>query len=147
MYCLLKFLGFLLKEINEVSFQQYGALVLEKYFQGFLDFYKTDQNVVMLNYNEGMKAVVEKFISFINVDYSNDELEKMYDRLKRHSKNESAVFAGDQFKEETLQIDFSKLDVLHEKLNNSLVDVLRELKIEVKFLSVLIMVYFCGKHK
>jgi len=109
------------KEINEVSFEQYGALVLEKYFQGFLDFYKTDQNVVMLNYNEGMKAVVEKFIGFIKVDYSNAELEKMYDRLKRHSKNESAVFAGDQFKEETLQIDFSRLDVLHEKLNNSVV--------------------------
>lgn len=109
------------KEINEVSFEQYGALVLEKYFQGFLDFYKTDQNVVMLNYNEGMKAVVEKFIGFIKVDYSNAELEKMYDRLKRHSKNESTVFAGDQFKEETLQIDFSRLDVLHEKLNNSVV--------------------------
>ena len=113
--------GITAKEINEVSFEQYGALVLEKYFQGFLDFYKTDQNVVMLNYNEGMKAVVEKFIGFIKVDYSNAELEKMYDRLKRHSKNESAVFAGDHFKEETLQIDFSRLDVLHEKLNNSVV--------------------------
>jgi hypothetical protein len=113
--------GISLKEVHDLGFQQYGALVLEKYFQGFLDFYKTDQNVVMLNYNEGMKAVVEKFITFINVNYSNDELEKIYDRLKRHSKNETAVFAGDQFKEETLQIDFSKLDILHEKLNNSLV--------------------------
>jgi len=113
--------GISVKEVHDLSFQQYGGLVLEKYFQGFLDFYKTDQNVVMLNYNEGMKAVVEKFIGFIKVDYSNDEVEKIYDRLKRHSKNENAVFAGDQFKEETLQIDFSKLDVLHEKLNNSLV--------------------------
>ena len=113
--------GISVKEVHDLSFQQYGGLVLEKYFQGFLDFYKTDQNVVMLNYNEGMKAVVEIFIGFIKVDYSNDELEKIYDRLKRHSKNDSAVFTGDQFKEETLQIDFSKLDVLHEKLNNSLV--------------------------
>jgi len=113
--------GISLKEVHDLSFQQYGGLVLEKYFQEFLDFYKTDQNVVMLNYNDGMKAVVEKFIGFIKVDYSNDEVEKIYDRLKRHSKNENAVFAGDQFKEETLQIDFSKLDVLHEKLNNSLV--------------------------
>lgn len=113
--------GISVKEVRDLSFQQYGGLVLEKYFQGFLDFYKTDQNVVMLNYNDGMKAVVEKFIGFIKVDYFNDELEKIYDRLKRHSKNDSAVFTGDQFKEETLQIDFSKLDVLHEKLNNSLV--------------------------
>ena len=75
----------------------------------------------MLNYNDGMKAVIEKFIGFIKVDYSNDEVEKIYDRLKRHSKNENAVFEGDQFKEEILQIDFSKLNILHEKLNNSLV--------------------------
>lgn len=113
--------GISVKEVHDLSFQQYGGLVLEKYFQGFLDFYEMDQNVVMLNYNEGMRAVVEKFVSFINVQYSNGELEKMYDRLKRHSKNESAVFAGDQFKEETLKIDFSKLEILHEKLNNSLV--------------------------
>lgn len=114
--------GISVKEVHDLSFQQYGGLVLEKYFQGFLDFYEMDQNVVMLNYNEGMRAVVEKFVSFINVQYSNGELEKMYDRLKRHSKNESAVFAGDQFKEETLKIDFSKLEILHEKLNNSLVN-------------------------
>ena len=113
--------GISAREISENTLEQYGGLVLEKYFQGFLDFYKRDTNVVMLNYNDGMKAVLEKFISFIKVDYANDELEKIYDRLKRHSKNENAVFTGDEFKEETLQIDFSKLNILHEKLNNSLV--------------------------
>lgn len=113
--------GISAKEISGISFQQYGGLVLEKYFQGFLDFYKRDTNVVMLNYNEGMKAVLEKFISFIKVDYADDALEKIYDRLKRHSKNENVVFTGDQFKEEALQIDFSRLDVLHKKLNDSVV--------------------------
>lgn len=111
------------KEINETSYQQYGALVLEKYFQGFIDFYEKDQNVIILNYNNGMKAVVEKFTSLIYVDYSNDELEKMYDRLKKHSKNETTAFFGDSFKEEPLQIDFERLDILHEKLNNNLVQV------------------------
>lgn len=111
------------KEINERSFEQYGALVLEKYFQGFLDFHEKDQNVTILNYNDGMRAVVEKFISFINVDYSRDELEKMYNRLKKHSKNETAAFLGDLFKEEPLQIDFERLDILYEKLNNNLVQV------------------------
>lgn len=113
--------GISAKEINEISFEQYGGLVLEKYFQGFLDFYKRDTNVVILNYNDGMKAVLEKFISFIKVDYADDALEKIYDRLKRHSKNQSVVFTGDQFKEEALQIDFSRLDVLHKKLNDSVV--------------------------
>jgi hypothetical protein len=109
------------REISEISFQQYGALVLEKYFQGFLDFYQTDQNVTTLHYNEGMKNVVEKFISFINVNYPDAERDKMYERLKKHSKDESAVFEGDSFKEDALQIDFSKVNVLHEKLNNILV--------------------------
>jgi len=107
------------EEVDKISFQEYGALVLEKYFQGFLDFYEADNNVTILNYNEGMKQVIGKFIAFINVNYANAELEKMYERLKKHSKNETSIFAGDVFKEETLKIDFTKLDILHEKLNKS----------------------------
>ncbi|KRD12898.1 hypothetical protein ASE21_03025 [Flavobacterium sp. Root901] len=110
------------QEINEVSFQQYGALVLEKYFQGFLNFYEKDQNAVILNYNEGMKQVIEKFISFINVDYSDNEINKMFERLNKHSKNNGTDFKGDLFKEEALEINFTKLNVLHEKLNNILLE-------------------------
>ncbi|KUJ61634.1 hypothetical protein AR687_11895 [Flavobacteriaceae bacterium CRH] len=106
------------KEIEEISFQQYGALVLEKYFQAFIDFYKEDENVTLLNYNEGMKQVVEKFLAFINVNYSNNEWNKMYDRLQKHSKNENDIFAGDFFKEEPLQLNFSRLAILHGKLNS-----------------------------
>ncbi|WP_264534731.1 sulfotransferase family protein [Flavobacterium sp. N1736] len=110
------------KEMSEVSFHQYKALVLEKYFQEFLNFYKTDQNVTKLNYNEGMKNVIQKFISFINVDYANDELDKMYERLTKHSKNENAAFTGDSFKEETLEIDFKQVNILHAKFNNTFVE-------------------------
>jgi hypothetical protein len=112
--------GITAKEINEISFQQYGALVLERYFQGFIDFYEADQNVTLLNYNDGMKNVVAKFVSFINVDYSTSELEKMYERLKKHSKNENAIFEGDFFKEEALEIDFIEVEKLHEKLKDML---------------------------
>lgn len=110
------------QEIEETSFRQYGALVLEKYFQGFLDFYETNQNAAILNYNDGMKNALEKFISFIDIEYSHEELEKMLERLKQHSKDKNTVFTGDLFKEETLQIDFSKLNILHEKLNNTLLE-------------------------
>ncbi|PIF30990.1 hypothetical protein CLU81_1453 [Flavobacterium sp. 9] len=114
--------GITAKEINEISFQQYGALVLEKYFQGFVDFYEKDQNVTLLDYNDGMRNVIEKFVSFINVDYSTDELEKMYERLKKHSKNEDAVFEGDSFKEEALEIDFTGVNKSYEKLGNTLIE-------------------------
>ncbi|RKR11348.1 hypothetical protein C8C83_3070 [Flavobacterium sp. 90] len=114
--------GITSKEINEISFQQYSALVLEKYLQGFVNFYQRDQNVTLLNYNEGMRNVIENFVSFINVDYSPEELEKMYERLKKHSKNESLVFEGDSFKEEELQIDFTAVNEQYEKLGNTLIE-------------------------
>lgn len=105
------------KEIEQLNFQQYGALVLEKYFQGFLDFQKADKNVIILNYNEGMKNVVEQFVSFIKINSSDVELNKMLERLKSHSKNGNAVFTGDSYKDDILDIDLSKVSVLHELLN------------------------------
>lgn len=118
-----KVFGISAKEKNETGFQQYGALVLEKYFQGFIDFYREDKNVTILNYNEGMQKVVEKFVTFIKANYSEIELDKMYQRLQKHSKNEKTVFAGDVYKEEALQIDFERLNVLHEKLSNNFIQV------------------------
>jgi hypothetical protein len=113
--------GITAKEINKISFQQYGALVLEKYFQGFLDFYQKDQNVIKLNYNEGMRRIIENFLSFIAVNYPLAELDKMFSRLKRHSKDENTIFKGDIYKEEELQIDFTNVNRLYEKLNNTFV--------------------------
>ncbi|WP_264553773.1 sulfotransferase [Flavobacterium sp. N2038] len=114
--------GITSKEISEISFHQYGALVLEKYYQGFLDFNALDKNVIILNYNEGMRDVVERFISFINVEYSNNELNQIYDRLKKHSKNEANIFNGDSYKDDVLLADLSKAFLLHEKLNNCFVE-------------------------
>lgn len=114
--------GITTEEVHELGFQQYGALVLEKYFEGFIAFDEADQNVVKLDYNKGMKKVIEKFVSFIKVDYSDEELRKMFERLERHSKNEGAVFKGDSFKEEALQVDWTKVLMLHEKFSNTLVE-------------------------
>ncbi|KAF2342364.1 sulfotransferase family protein [Flavobacterium tistrianum] len=109
--------GITSKEIEEVNFRQYQALVLEKYFQGFLDFYEIDNNVIMLNYNDGMKNVIERFISFIDADFSESELNIMLERLKKHSKNENAVFIGDSYKDDVLSVDLNEVNLLYEKLN------------------------------
>ncbi|KAF2079180.1 sulfotransferase family protein [Flavobacterium sharifuzzamanii] len=109
--------GITSKEIEEVSFRQYQALVLEKYFQGFLHFYAIDSKVIMLNYNDGMKNVIERFISFIDVDFSENEINLMLERLKKHSKNENAVFVGDSYKDDILSVNLSEVNLLHEKLN------------------------------
>ncbi|WDF62524.1 sulfotransferase family protein [Flavobacterium sp. KACC 22763] len=118
--------GIASKEIQELSLQQYQALVLEKYFQGFLDFYEIDSNVIMLNYNDGMKNVIERFISFIDVDFSENEINLMLERLKKHSKNENAVFTGDSYKDDLLSVDLVQLNVLHKKLNSNFIADLAE---------------------
>lgn len=112
--------GITSKEIQAISFQQYQALVLEKYFQGFLSFYEIDSNVIMLNYNDGMKNVIKRFISFIDVDFSENEINLMLERLKKHSKNESAVFIGDSYKDDLLSVNLDEVNLLHEKLNANL---------------------------
>ncbi|MDQ8012896.1 MAG: sulfotransferase family protein [Flavobacterium nitrogenifigens] len=114
--------GITSKEIQELSLQQYQALVLEKYFQGFLDFYEIDSNVIMLNYNDGMKNVIERFISFIDVDFSENEINLMLERLKKHSKNENAVFTGDSYKDDLLSVDLDGVNLLHEKLNANFIE-------------------------
>ncbi|MCR4032234.1 MULTISPECIES: sulfotransferase family protein [Flavobacterium] len=114
--------GITSKEIEEVGYRQYQALVLEKYFQAFLDFYERDQNVMMLNYNSGMKNVIERFITFININYSENEINAMLERLKKHSKNESSVFNGDSYKDDVLSANLSQLNVLHEKLNANFIE-------------------------
>lgn len=114
--------GITSEEIIEISFQQYGALVLEKYFEAFLDFYAIDENVVMCNYNKGMKLVLEEFISFAKIDCSIDEKNQMFERLKKHSKNENAIFKGDFYLDDALAVDFTMLNILHEKLNTNSVE-------------------------
>jgi hypothetical protein len=114
--------GITSKEVQEVSFQQYQALVLEKYFQSFLHFYEKDSNVILLNYNDGMKNVVERFIAFINVNFSESELNGMLERLKKHSKNENTVFLGDSYKDDILSINLDEVNLLHEKLNANFIE-------------------------
>ncbi|QLC67840.1 sulfotransferase family protein [Flavobacterium sp. LPB0248] len=114
--------GITSKEIQETSFQQYQALVLEKYFQGFLDFYEMDNNVAMLNYNDGMKNVIERFVYFSNIDFSESELNGMLERLKKHSKNENAVFTGDSYKDDILSVNLDEVNLLHEKLNANFIE-------------------------
>jgi hypothetical protein len=108
------------EEIEVISFQQYGVVVLEKYFQAYLDFYGTDKNVVMYNYEEGMKSILERFLSFIDADYFVEEVDQMCERLTRHSKKGDVTFKGDSFTDDVLVIDLTKGNSLYEKLNSSM---------------------------
>ena len=69
-----------------------------------------------------MKNVVERFIAFINVKFSEIELNGMLERLKKHSKNENTVFIGDSYKDDILSINLNEVNLLHEKLNANFIE-------------------------
>lgn len=118
------FFGISDQEIQTISIQQYGAVVLEKYFQAYLDFYKLDKNVSMYNYKDGMKSVLERFLSFIDADYFVEEVDQMCERLTRHSKDGDVVFKGDSFANDILEIDLTKANALYGKLDSSITEYL-----------------------
>lgn len=115
-----KIFGITSKEIEEISFQQYSAVVLEKYYQAYFDFHETDQNVLVYNYKDGMRDILEKVIDMIDGDYYIEEIDQMHERLKKHSKNETNAFNGDSFLSENLAIDLTRVNHLYEKLESKL---------------------------
>jgi hypothetical protein len=115
-----KIFGITTTEMEEISFQQYSAVVLEKYYQAYFDFHERDQNVLVYNYKDGMRDILEKVIDMIDGDYYIEEIDQMYERLKKHSKNEGNAFKGDSFLSENLAIDFTIVNHLYEKLESKL---------------------------
>lgn len=115
-----KVFGITTQEIEEISFQQYSAVVLEKYYQAYFDFHETDQNILVYNYKDGMRDILEKVIDMIDGDYYIEEIDQMYERLKKHSKNETNVFSGDSFLSENLAMDLTTVNHLYEKLESKL---------------------------
>jgi adenylyl-sulfate kinase len=113
--------GFNDKQIEEVGFHQYGAVVLEEYFKAYSNFYEKDSNVSIYNYNEGMKSILEKFLATINADYYIEEVDQMYERLKKHSKNEKTIFTGDVYANENLPIDVEKVTYLYKILDGKVI--------------------------
>ena len=47
----------------------------------------------------------------------------MFERLKKHSKNENVVFKGDFFTDEVLEMDLTQLKILYEKLSNNQISI------------------------
>jgi hypothetical protein len=109
------------KQIEEITFQQYSAVVLEKYFEAYYNFHETGQNVWGFNYKEGMKSILERFLAIMDADFYIEEVDQMNERLKKHSKNKKNTFKGDSFVEEDLAIDVSKVNRLYEKLDEKLI--------------------------
>lgn len=108
------------KQIEEITFEQYSAVVLEKYFEAYYNFHETDQTAWGFNYKEGMRFILERFLAIMDADFYIEEVDQMNERLKKHSKNKKNTFKGDSFVED-LAIDVSKVNRLYEKLEEKLI--------------------------
>lgn len=105
-------------QMTTVSLQQYGALVLEKYFEAFLDFYSVDLGSTIYNYKQGMQNILFHFLATIDLNYSLEGIENMNNRLKTHSKKATIVFSGDSKIDHPLDIDMLKVIQLYNKLED-----------------------------
>lgn len=75
--------------------ETYLVSVLEAYLKKSLDLAENDNNCLLLNYNEGAMPMINKLAGFAGIGISRQELQKMKERSKYHSKN-----PGERFSEE-----------------------------------------------
>jgi len=73
----------------------YLSRVLESYFSQCLDIVATDDQFLLLNYNEGPMPMIEKIAAFTDTQLTRQDLLKMSDRSLYHSKNPEERFIED----------------------------------------------------
>lgn len=92
--------GFDTEKVISMDFDEYMAMVLEGYFEKFIQLATTDAKTLLLNYNEGGMALVEKIAAFAGTSISDQEKEAMLQRSSFHGKFPDQVFAEATIKEE-----------------------------------------------
>jgi hypothetical protein len=71
----------------------YLATVLEKYLKKYLQIIETDNNFLLINYNEGPMPIMQKIAAFTKVPIESDLLAAMEERSRFHSKKPGDLFA------------------------------------------------------
>jgi len=84
--------GFETEDIASMSPDVYLANVLESYFAKCLEIVETDDQILLLNYNEGSMRMIEKIAAFTKIIFSKNELINMEERSLYHSKKPGEVF-------------------------------------------------------
>jgi hypothetical protein len=103
MHCIPQFIDpefFGIKEpiITSTDFYNYPVKVIEKYLQGYIDVMESDSKAYLLNYNQGMLSIIKDTGIITGIGFSEDDLQKMKERLLFHSK-----YPGTYFSEEPIQ--------------------------------------------
>jgi len=82
------------ESVVEEPAETYLANVLAAYLDKYLEISQSDNNCMLLNYNEGPAEMIDRIASFAKINFSENELTAMDERSQRHSKR-----PGEQFNE------------------------------------------------
>jgi hypothetical protein len=91
--------GFTKENLITNNLDAYLAKVLECYFSKFLEVAETDPLSMLLNYNEGITTMVERFAAFTGIEFNDQQLADMQERSKFHSKFPGQIFDEDRGQE------------------------------------------------
>lgn len=90
---------FTAEDLTVHNLDVYLAKVLERYFDKFLEAAEHDPLSMLLNYNEGGMAMVERIAAFTGIEFNDQQLADMQERSKFHSKFPGQVFNEDRGQE------------------------------------------------
>jgi len=90
--------GFKQDDITSLSLDEYMAKVLERYFSSYLQVIENDVNSLLINYEEGPIAMMEKTLDFSGITLKDELKQQVINRTKFHSKHPGQAFSEDQEK-------------------------------------------------
>ena len=80
------------RDIEAISPDTYLATVLKNYLTRCFEISESDNNCLLINYNEGPIEILEKLVSFTNINIPDTDLQKMHNRSLYHSKKPGETF-------------------------------------------------------
>lgn len=88
--------GFDKQVITSMPLDEYMAMVIETYFEAFLEIIPNDPLAIAVNYNEGMVNIVQKIAAASGITIAENELFDLRKRTTFHGKHPTQVFAEKQ---------------------------------------------------
>ena len=102
--------GVCVHDLEKMTFDDYTAMVLEKYFDQMDAYSDTDKNVFLCNYAQGMDFLFLEISEKIDLKIESRVTSKLQERLSRYSKDSSVTFTGDQDASLTFLGSFNPLE-------------------------------------
>ncbi len=85
--------GFDANEVANMHPNDYLVAVIESYFKQCLEIAVADSQCLLLNYNEGPMQIIEKIAAFTKTELTPQDILKMTERSRYHSKRQGEVFS------------------------------------------------------